>query len=185
MHNSCSNVIVYISLYNIEENSHFSMTLTNLTFSKQTCVVEVGQQLFLLHKPLIQPVSQGLCLHRNLFYWVHPEKKRETGRQRVRWNKQKKDHCRTQQKLSAFICCGSCSPDPELSAVVPEQSSLVQTGVYYDSLTVFAVASACFGDSLAGRLIRVSQEVLREAQTGDSQVMKLHKMVIRVWKVKK
>lgn len=37
----------------------------------------MGQQLFLLHKPLIQPVSQGLCLHRNLFYWVHPEKKRD------------------------------------------------------------------------------------------------------------
>lgn len=48
---------------------------------RQTCVVEVGQQLFFLHEPLIQPVSQGLCLHRNLFYGVHPEGKRQEDRE--------------------------------------------------------------------------------------------------------
>lgn len=44
---------------------------------RQTCVIEVGQQLFFLHKPLIQPVTQGLGLHWNLLYWVHPDKKGE------------------------------------------------------------------------------------------------------------
>lgn len=64
MHNSCS-IIIYIYLHNNKDNSNF----------RQTCVVEVGQQLFFLHEPLIKPVSQGRCLHRNLFHGVHPDGK--------------------------------------------------------------------------------------------------------------
>lgn len=121
---------------------------------RQTCVVEVGQQLFFLHKPLIQPVSQGLCLHRNLFYWVHPEGKRE--RQGVRWNTKKDYWSLTQQKLSALIRRGSCSPNPGgVSRGPREEQSISNWNLLRRS--VLAVPSACFGDSLAGRLIRVSE----------------------------
>lgn len=124
---------------------------------RQTCVVEMSQQLFFLHKLLIQPVSQSLCLHRNLFYRVHPEgnrRDRQIGRDET--HKKKKITYYIQQKLSALIRCGSCSPN---SGCQPWSLS---RAVYFklESITaacVFAEASACFGNSLAGRLIRVSQ----------------------------
>ncbi len=103
---------------------------------RQTCVVEVGQQLFFLHKPLVQPVSQSLCLHRNLFYWVHPEG-RERDRQTGSEMKHRKGLLRSQSAETVCI-------DPSwkrrsklrASASVAEQRSLFQTGIYYRSLCV-------------------------------------------------
>lgn len=112
---------------------------------RQTCVVEVGQQLFFLHKPLIQPVSQGLCLHRNLFYWVHPEGK-EGDKQTGSEMKHKKGWLKFYSAETACIDPSwKLQSKRSVSAAVPEQSSLIQTGIYYDSLCVCCSSSSLWG----------------------------------------
>lgn len=148
---------------------------------RQTCVVEVGQQLFFLHEPLIQPVSQGLWLHRNLFYGVHPEGERQEDREMKHTHThKKKDYWGlTQQKLSALIWCESCSPNPGCQPW-SLNSSLSQTGIYYSSLCVYW--SFSFGEGEFIKLAGSSEfqretDMLSGALTGDRQDVQLHKMV--------
>lgn len=133
-----------------------------MTFNeaRRTCVVEVSQQLFFLHESLIQPVSQGLCLHRNLFYRVHPE-----GRERERETGTDRESDETQNRITEVSLSRNC---PHWSVV--EAAGSVQSG----SVCV------CSNFSLfINWLVRQSEretEVLRGGLTGDRQVVELHKM---------
>lgn len=167
MHNSCG-IIIYIYLHNNEDNWNF----------RQTCVVEVGQQLFFLHEPLIKPVSQGRCLHRNLFHGVHPDGKERRGD----GENTKKDYWGlTQQKLSALICCERCSPNPGCQ---PRSltSSLFHTGIYYSRLSV-CCSFRFRGFHLADRLVsfRVRQTCRVELWQETRHVAPQNGSVRSVW----
>ena len=125
---------------------------------RQTCVVEVGQQLFLLHEPLIQPVSQGLCLHRNLFYWVHPA---GTGRDgQTGWEMKHRKRWLNSHSAEAVVRIDptwkAYGPKPGVSAAVSEQKLESITAV-----CTFAEASARFGGFISWQTHQSETEVLR------------------------
>lgn len=120
------------------------MLVFQLDIVRQTCVVEVGQQLFFLHKSLIQPVSQGLWLHRNLFYWVHPEEERGRADRKMKHTSPLKKritevslskNCLHWSVVEAAVQTQGVSRGPWAEQSIPDWSLLQQT--------VFAVASVC------------------------------------------